>query len=96
MTKSEIIKCLTEFKKNNSSKYGIIELGLFGSYASEQNRADSDIDIVIETLNANPNNIVEIKKMLEEELELSVVMICYRAKMNPHMKKNIDKDAIFV
>lgn len=44
MNKIEIIEKLENIDK---SQFGIIELGLFGSYAKDEAKDDSDIDILV-------------------------------------------------
>ncbi len=44
MTKNEILEKLRNIDK---SKFGIIELGLFGSYSKEEANEESDIDILV-------------------------------------------------
>ena len=44
----DCIQKLQDFKSDFGTKYGILKLGIFGSVARQQNRDDSDIDIVVE------------------------------------------------
>ena len=44
MFREDILSILREYKKQCSSDYGIIELGIFGSTARGE---DSDVDVVI-------------------------------------------------
>jgi len=46
-TKSNII-CLLKANKSTIASYGIKKVGLFGSYAREEQTKDSDIDILVE------------------------------------------------
>jgi hypothetical protein len=56
----------------------------------------SDIDIVIETLEPDLFKIIHIKEELEEIFHRSVDIVRKREKMNPYLKKRIEKDAIYV
>ena len=47
MNRQEIIESLQRYKKEGS-KYPISQLGLFGSFARDENNMQSDIDIVID------------------------------------------------
>ena len=44
MTKEKILEKLAKIDKE---KFGILELGLFGSYAKGSDTLDSDIDIIV-------------------------------------------------
>ena len=48
MTKKEILTFLRNNKALLAQNYGVISIGLFGSYARDEARADSDIDITVE------------------------------------------------
>ena len=96
MNKSILLNTLSEFKKINAIKYGILSLGIFGSYARAQNTDTSDIDIVIKTETPDLFNVVHIKEDLEEQLKMSVDIVRMRDNMNPYLKKRIEKEAVYV
>ena len=47
MNRQQIIESLQRYKKT-AGKYPIAQLGLFGSFARDENHKDSDIDILID------------------------------------------------
>jgi len=96
MTRSEILEILKQYKKENSKKYGINNLGIFGSCARDLFSEDSDIDIVIETQEPDLYKLVHIKEELEKLFNKSVDIVRNREKMNPYLKKRIEKDAQYV
>ncbi len=96
MTRSEILEILKKYKNENAEKYGINRLGLFGSYSKDEGRDESDIDIIIDTTEPDLFKLVHIKDELEKLLEKTVDIVRNRKKMNPYLKKHIEKDAIYV
>ncbi len=96
MEKRELLETLKRYKKNNEKKYGIIELGIFGSFARDEAGSVSDVDIVLKTKTPDLFNIVHIKEDLEEQLCLPVDIVRLRKKMNPFLRKRIDKEAVYV
>lgn len=48
MTQEEIIDFLSTHKEEMHQRFGVIKIGLFGSYARGEAREDSDIDIAVE------------------------------------------------
>jgi predicted nucleotidyltransferase len=96
MTKQKILEILKEFKLENSSNLGIIELGVFGSIARDSFRDDSDIDIFVKTETANPYKIVEMKELLRAILNKDIDIIRLRESMNPFLKSRIDSEGIYV
>lgn len=49
MNRQEILATLREYKRTNADKYGILELGVFGSVARDEAGEDSDVDVVTRT-----------------------------------------------
>ena len=96
MTRSEILEILKRYKKENSEKYGINTLGIFGSLAKNEEKSDSDIDIVIETNEPDLFKLVHIKDELEKPFGKKVDIVRNRNTMNPYLKKHIKKDAVYV
>jgi len=48
ITKTDILKKLTELKPELHKNYSVREIGLFGSFSDESYTEESDIDILIE------------------------------------------------
>ncbi len=53
MTREEIIRFLTAHKSELEDRFGVIKIGLFGSYARGDAREDSDIDVAVELAKEN-------------------------------------------
>jgi predicted nucleotidyltransferase len=96
MGKAEILNILSNYKTMNSLNYGILELGLYGSVAREQDKEFSDIDIFVKTKEPNPFILVHIKEELEKYFNKHVDIVRYRDNMNPYLKKRIEMDGIYV
>ncbi|MBW1900265.1 MAG: nucleotidyltransferase domain-containing protein [Deltaproteobacteria bacterium] len=96
MKRDEIIASLRRFKEMNQQKYNIIRIGLFGSAARDNMRAQSDIDVVVEMETQDLFDLIGIKLDLEEQLSQEVDVVSYRKKMNGFLKRKIDKEAVYV
>jgi predicted nucleotidyltransferase len=96
MTKQEIIEELSKYKEENSAKYGIETIGIFGSYARDEAQKDSDIDICLKTKVADMFMLVHIKDELSKLFSKSIDIVRIRDKMNPYLKKRINKEALYV
>ena len=46
MNLDEILSILRGFKRNCAGEYGIIEIGIFGSFARDEAKEDCDIDVM--------------------------------------------------
>jgi predicted nucleotidyltransferase len=96
MNRQEILKQLKQYKEESAKKYGILQLGIFGSVARGQERETSDIDICIKTEIPNPFTIVHIKEELESLFHVHVDIVRIRDKMNSYLKECIEKEGIYV
>ncbi len=96
MTKNEILDYLTTHKDDFLKRYQISALALFGSYVRGENRADSDIDIAIETRLSDYFLLYDLKDELETRFHTKVDIVRIRDKMNTALKNRILKDGIYV
>lgn len=96
MDRKEIIRRLKRFKELKGNSYNIIRIGLFGSMARGMPHDGSDIDVVVDLEKPDMFNLIGIKQDLEDEFHRSVDLIRYREKMNPYLKKRIEKEALYV
>ena len=96
MNRDDILDVLREFKRAHAEQYGILEIGVFGSFARDKGRDDSDIDICIQTQTPNPFVLVHIKEALEELVHRQVDIVRVREKMNRFLKERIESEAHYV
>ncbi len=96
MSREEILAILRTFKQESAEKYGITSLGLFGSTSRDENRTDSDVDVVVKLKKQDMFHLVGIKQDLEEALHKQVDVISYRDTMNAYLKNRIDKESLYV
>ncbi|MBK8946945.1 MAG: nucleotidyltransferase family protein [Ignavibacteriae bacterium] len=96
MDKKQILEIIDQHKKELSANYGVNRIGLFGSYARNEQYENSDIDIVIEIKNPDLFLLVSIKNYLQDLLQKKVDIVRYRERMNEGLKRRILRDAIYV
>jgi uncharacterized protein len=96
MKRDDILAILREFKRDYAEKYGILEIGIFGSIARDDAREDSDVDICVKTITPNPFTLVHIREEIEGRVQKHVDIIRVREKMNPFLKERIEKEARYV
>jgi len=95
MGKKEIIEILRNFKQEYAEQYGILTIGIFGSIARGEGSEDSDVDVVVHITEPDLFMLAGIKHDLEKMLHRPVDIIAYREKMNPFLKKRIDKEVVY-
>lgn len=97
MTRDDILIFLKTHKQEMGLVFGVTQIGLFGSYARQTARADSDIDIVvdIETDKKTLKSFFGLKSYLEENLG-KPVDLGIAGTMKPRVKQTAEKEMIHV
>jgi len=97
MLNKEIICTLLRSKKDEMSKrYGVTRIGLCGSYARDEQREDSDIDIVVELESSNAfRSFFGLKIYLESMFEKQVDLGIEHA-IKPAVRENMLKSMLYV
>ena len=97
MTTLETIKTdLAKEKPNFFKSHKAKEIGLFGSYARNEQHDDSDVDILID-FDEYPS-LLEFM-MMEDELSLLVghpVDLVMKRSLKPHMGRQILKEVVYL
>jgi predicted nucleotidyltransferase len=91
-----LLAILKNFKRDHAEKYGILEIGVFGSMARDEGGEDSDVDIFVRTKTPNPFILVHIKEDIEGLTGKHVDIVRLRDEMNPFLKERIEKDGQYV
>lgn len=95
LTKAECIEKLKSAKQFLTEKYGVRSLLLFGSFARDEQKENSDVDVCVD-MNPNLLNRVGIKRHLEQLLNRQVDVIRLSPNLNSVLKQQIYKDGILV
>ena len=96
MIREEVLNFLKSHKKEYERNFGVIKIGIFGSYAKDKAKEVSDIDLVVEMREPKMFKLIGLKQEIEEKLNKKVDIIRYRDKMNKILKRKIEKKAIYV
>ncbi len=96
LSKESIIEELQTLKQFLTLRYGVSRIGLFGSFARNQARPESTIDIVVELLEPDMFALVHMKETFEEIFQHSVDIVSMTELINASLKERIEHEAIFV
>ncbi|MGB5594469.1 MAG: nucleotidyltransferase family protein [Crocosphaera sp.] len=95
MNKEDLIK----FLKQNLTvikSYAVTSLALFGSFARDEAKSNSDLDLLVEFEGVVTfDNYMDLKFFLEDSLGLSVDLVS-RKMLKPQLLKSVEKEAIYV
>lgn len=95
-TQSELQAQLQEFLAEEGAAFQLTALGYFGSYAREEARPDSDIDIVFATQRPNLLNTIRLQQALSAKLQRPVDVVRLHAHLDANFRQRIEKEAIYV
>lgn len=97
-TKGEILEFLTRNKQYFRDQFGIVKIGLFGSYAKDEQTDGSDIDLIVEFANNTPNLFDvknELKNYINERFNIQVD-IAREKYLKPIYRDSILQETIYV
>jgi predicted nucleotidyltransferase len=97
ITKEHIISSLKKDKPLLQNEMGVKNLALFGSYANNSQREDSDIDFLIELKEVSYTYLFKTYAFLEKKFPGKKIQL---TRKGPHLSekflKTIEKDLIYV
>ena len=92
----EIKEILKSHKAELRSKYGVREIGIFGSYVKEEQKETSDLDILVEF--EKPLGLLEfvgLKNHLSDLLGVNVDLVMKKA-LKPTIGKRVLGEVVYV
>jgi uncharacterized protein len=97
LTEEQVLAFMKTHKDDFHEKYGVLRIGLFGSFARKKQTEASDVDIAIEMEpeKKNIHNFLAFKRHLEKELGRKVDLGIESA-LKPGARKFIEKEIIYV
>ncbi|MEA1987408.1 MAG: nucleotidyltransferase domain-containing protein [Candidatus Marinimicrobia bacterium] len=98
LKKEEILMYLLNNKNLFNDKFNIYKIGIFGSYARNEQTENSDIDIIME-MKLDTTEIYEkkrdLRKMLEEQFNRKID-ICRERSIKTIFRNFVKNEAIYV
>ncbi len=95
-TVQDIKRILKSHKGELGSKYGVKEIGIFGSYVKEEQKETSDVDILVEF--EKPLGLLEfvgLKNYLSDLLGVNVDLVMRKA-LKPSIGKRVLGEVVYV
>jgi len=96
MTKKFILNFLKEHQRVLEKEFGVVKIGLFGSYARDEANKNSDIDIAVEIKSQNSfRSFFSLLYFLENGLQ-GKVDLGIEHSLKPVVKESVLKEIIYV
>lgn len=93
-TRKEIEQILKKNKKYLKKKFKVKEIGIFGSYARNEQLKDSDVDILVKFSDKIGWEFIDLRDYLKEILDLEVDLVTIKA-LKPQLRDNILKEVVY-
>ena len=92
MTGKEILTILRAEKPYLSNQFGLLSIGLFGSYAKGTQVPESDIDLLVELAEPRFDYLVGVQLHLEKKIGKPVELIRKRPGLSERFLKRVEKN----
>jgi uncharacterized protein len=96
MNDKEILDILRKEKRYLQENFGLLSIGLFGSYAKGKQRPDSDIDVIVELAEPRFDFLAGVQIHLEDRLGKPVEVIRKRRGLSERFLRRVEKDVLYV
>ena len=96
MKKEEILDILKEHKSYMVKNFSVDKIGLFGSYATNQETKESDIDIFVKLNEHTFDNVAGLWNYLEELYHTKIDLFRESKRSKGAIYEHIKKETIFI
>lgn len=93
-TRDDVIRLLRE-RRREISRFGVREIGIFGSFARGEQRPDSDVDVLVDMSEPSFDAYMDLLFYLEKLFERKVDLVP-RNRIKPILRKRILRETIYV
>ena len=95
LSNKEILRLLKDEKVLLKNEYGVINIGLFGSFAKGTQGADSDIDFLVEFEEPRFDWIAGLQIYLEKKFNRKIEIVRKRGSLNGRFFQRIGDEVIY-
>lgn len=95
MKSAEILKILKEDKNFLKDNFGVNRIALFGSFAKNTNKEESDIDFFVELSHPSYNSLMNLYGYLEVKFQSKIDIVRKGPHLSEKFIKSIQKDLIY-
>ena len=96
LSKEQILTLLRLEGKALRDQFGVVSIGLFGSFAKDRQTSDSDIDLLVEFESPRFDHVVGLQIYLEDRFGTKVGIVRKGAHLSKRFTSLIEKDIVYV
>ena len=95
LTRNQIISLLRAEKSYLTKEFGVINIGLFGSFATGRSDMNSDIDLIVELTEPRFDYLAGLQVYLEKKFSRKIEIVRKGNRINTRFFQKVEKDAIY-
>jgi len=95
LDKGQILSLLKKNKPFLEREMEVKRIGLFGSYARDEQTPESDIDIFVDVQEADYKKLLSILLFLEQQLGKRVDLICNGEHLRSSFLRTLERETIY-
>ena len=95
LTRNQIINLLRAEKSYLTKEFGVVNIGLFGSFATGLSDMNSDIDLIVELTEPRFDYLAGLQVYLEKKFSRKIEIVRKGNRINTRFFQNVEKDAIY-
>ena len=95
LSKTDIINLIRIEKKFLRNEFGVISIGLFGSYANDEQNSDSDIDILVELKEPRFDWLAGLQIYMEKKFGKKIELVRKSSLAKSRFIKRVEKEIIY-
>jgi predicted nucleotidyltransferase len=95
LTRNTIISLLRAEKLHLAKEFGVITIGLFGSFARDKTDRDSDIDLIVELKEPRFDYLAGLQVYLEKKFGRKIEIVRKGNRTNRLFAQRVEKETIY-
>ena len=95
LSKTDIINLIRAEKTFLKNEFGVVTIGLFGSYAKDEQDIESDIDILVELKEPRFEWISGLQMYLEKRFDKKIELVRKSDNVNRRFTQRIENEVIY-
>jgi len=95
LSKEDILFRIKADKKFLNENFGVITIGLFGSYAKDRQTSASDIDLLVEFIEPRFDWLASLQTHMEKSFNKKIEIVRKRNISESPFSKKIEKEIIY-
>jgi uncharacterized protein len=95
MTSQEILNILKQEKNYLQREFGVISIGLFGSYVKGTQKPESDVDLLVELVEPRFDYLAGLQIYLEKKIGKPIELVRKRSGMSERFLNRIKEQVCY-